>query len=169
MASSVIASQVIAVPSVSRTAPIRDSGVSRNVRSPSSGFRGLALARVANRAHARRSVGPVRASEQVPPPPETIDTEKLVEDLKEKWDKIEDKPALALYSGGALLLVWVASAVVGAISSVPLLPKFLELVGVGYTGWFVYRYLLFKSSRKELADEIAELKSKVTGATGLDD
>ena len=24
------------------------------------------------------------------------------------------------------------------------LPKILELVGVAYTGWFVYRYLLFK-------------------------
>jgi hypothetical protein len=24
------------------------------------------------------------------------------------------------------------------------LPKLLELVGLGYTGWFVYRYLLFK-------------------------
>lgn len=26
----------------------------------------------------------------------------------------------------------------------PQLPKILELVGLGYTGWFVYRYLLFK-------------------------
>lgn len=24
------------------------------------------------------------------------------------------------------------------------LPKIMELVGLGYTGWFVYRYLLFK-------------------------
>jgi hypothetical protein len=24
------------------------------------------------------------------------------------------------------------------------LPKFMELIGLGYTGWFVYRYLLFK-------------------------
>jgi hypothetical protein len=24
------------------------------------------------------------------------------------------------------------------------LPKLLELVGLGYTAWFVYRYLLFK-------------------------
>lgn len=27
------------------------------------------------------------------------------------------------------------------------LPKLLELVGLGYTAWFVYRYLLFKVSR----------------------
>lgn len=30
--------------------------------------------------------------------------------------------------------------------SSPQLPKILELVGLGYTGWFVYRYLLFKVS-----------------------
>ena len=26
------------------------------------------------------------------------------------------------------------------------LPKLMELVGLGYTSWFVYRYLLFKVS-----------------------
>ena len=26
----------------------------------------------------------------------------------------------------------------------PQLPKLLELVGLGYTAWFTYRYLLFK-------------------------
>ncbi|KDO86378.1 hypothetical protein CISIN_1g031181mg [Citrus sinensis] len=43
------------------------------------------------------------------------------------------------------------------------LPKLLELIGLGYTGWFVYRYLLFKSSRKELATDIEALKKKIAG------
>ncbi|KAK1308108.1 Uncharacterized protein QJS10_CPA09g00353 [Acorus calamus] len=43
------------------------------------------------------------------------------------------------------------------------LPKVMELVGLGYTGWFVYRFLLFKSSRKELATDIETLKKKITG------
>jgi len=29
------------------------------------------------------------------------------------------------------------------------LPKLLELVGLGYSAWFVYRYLLFKVSPPE--------------------
>ena len=29
-------------------------------------------------------------------------------------------------------------------------PKLLELVGLGYTSWFVYRYLLFKVTLKRL-------------------
>lgn len=60
------------------------------------------------------------------------------------------------------MLLWLASTVVGAVNAVPLLPKLLELVGLGYTSWFVYRYLLFKSSREELLADIEELKKKIT-------
>lgn len=45
----------------------------------------------------------------------------------------------------------------------PQVPRLLELVGLGYTGWFTYRYLLFKSSREELLDDIESLKSKIAG------
>jgi hypothetical protein len=68
----------------------------------------------------------------------------------------------------------------------------MELVGLGYTGWFVYRYLLFKvlivlvwihhltgsvalvtlltcasplqESRKQLADDVESLKKSIAGA-----
>ncbi|CAL2241940.1 unnamed protein product [Prunus armeniaca] len=74
----------------------------------------------------------------------SIDTGELLTDLKEKWDAVENKSTVILYGGGAIVVVWLSSIVVGAVNSVPLLPKVLELVGLGYTGWFVYRYLLFK-------------------------
>lgn len=51
----------------------------------------------------------------------------------------------------------------GAINSVPLLPKVFELVGLGYSAWFTYRYLLFKSNREELLDDIEVLKKKIAG------
>lgn len=90
--------------------------------------------------------------------------QEFVEDLKVKWDQTENKTTVAIYAGGALVTLWLSSIIVGAINSVPLLPKVMELIGLGYTGWFVYRYLLFKSSRKELVDDIEELKGKITGA-----
>ncbi|KAH7332242.1 hypothetical protein KP509_20G077500 [Ceratopteris richardii] len=43
--------------------------------------------------------------------------------------------------------------------------KILELVGLGYSGWFVCRYLLFKENRKELVVEIEKLKTKITRAS----
>jgi len=33
----------------------------------------------------------------------------------------------------------------------PQLPKIMELVGLGYSSWFVYRYLLFKARRPSRA------------------
>ncbi|KAG7619220.1 Cyanobacterial aminoacyl-tRNA synthetase CAAD domain [Arabidopsis suecica] len=94
----------------------------------------------------------------------SIDTNELITDLKEKWDGLENKSTVLIYGGGAIVAVWLSSIVVGAINSVPLLPKVMELVGLGYTGWFVYRYLLFKSSRKELAEDIESLKKKIAGS-----
>ncbi|KEH24614.1 putative cyanobacterial aminoacyl-tRNA synthetase, CAAD domain, protein CURVATURE THYLAKOID 1 [Medicago truncatula] len=93
----------------------------------------------------------------------SLDTNELFTDLKEKWDALENKSTVLLYGGGGLVAVWLSSILVGAINSVPLLPKIMELVGLGYTGWFVYRYLLFKSSRKELATDIDALKKKIAG------
>lgn len=95
----------------------------------------------------------------------SVETEELLANLKEKWDAVENKPTVLIYGGGALLALWISSIIVAAINSVPLLPKLMELIGLGYTGWFVYRYLLFKSSRKELASDVEELKKKITGST----
>jgi hypothetical protein len=78
---------------------------------------------------------------------------------------VENKTTVLVYAGGAVVALWLSSTIVGAVNSVPVLPKLLELIGLGYTGWFVYRYLLFKSNRKELVADIEELKGRVTGAT----
>ncbi|KAG6730197.1 hypothetical protein I3843_01G066600 [Carya illinoinensis] len=102
----------------------------------------------------------IRASSEDSP---GLDTSELFSDLKEKWDALENKSTVLLYGGGAIVAVWLSSIVVSAVNSVPLLPKIMELVGLGYTGWFVYRYLLFKSSRKELATDIEALKKKIAG------
>ncbi|XP_030535618.1 protein CURVATURE THYLAKOID 1A, chloroplastic-like [Rhodamnia argentea] len=103
----------------------------------------------------------IRASKETSSPFETGDTFAVV---KEKWDAIEDKSLVFLYGGGTIVAVWLSSIVVDAINSLPLLPKVMELVGLGYTGWFVYRYLLFESSRKELASDIEALKKKIAGS-----
>ncbi|XP_012081647.1 protein CURVATURE THYLAKOID 1D, chloroplastic isoform X2 [Jatropha curcas] len=82
--------------------------------------------------------------------------------LNFKFDS-EDTYSILLYGGGAIVAVWLASAVVGAIDSIPLFPKLLEVVGLGYTFWFTSRYLLFKKNRDELVAKIEELKQEVFG------
>ena len=42
----------------------------------------------------------------------------------------------------------------------------MEIVGLGYSGWFVWRYLLKASNRKELLGEFDALKNQVFGDNG---
>ena len=62
-----------------------------------------------------------------------------------------------------VIAVKVTLAIISAINDIPLLAPTFELVGLGYTGWFVYRYLLTNSSRQELAQEFRSLKNQVMG------
>jgi hypothetical protein len=74
------------------------------------------------------------------------------------------KPLLTIgiiVTGG--ITVKVTLAVLDAINDIPLLAPIFELVGIGYTAWFVNRYLLKVETRKELADEFTALKGQVVG------
>ncbi len=53
--------------------------------------------------------------------------------------------------------------VVDELNDIPLLAPTFELIGIGYTAWFVYRYLLRSSNRQQLGQEIQALKEQVFG------
>ncbi|CAI5935835.1 unnamed protein product [Closterium sp. NIES-64] len=156
-----MASAVATVAAASSTAiTCQASSSSRNV-SVRSGFLGATL-RVSPAARAVRAEKfSVRASSSE----ELGGTQKQILEafsgVKAKWDTVENKPTVLLYTGGAVLALWITSAVMGAIDSLPLVPDFLKLVGTIYGGWFVYRYLLFEASRKELATLINDLKNQI--------
>lgn len=63
----------------------------------------------------------------------------------------------------ALVTVKLTFALIGAINEIPLLAPGFELVGISYTAWFVYRYLLKASNRDELLGEFNSLKSQILG------
>lgn len=67
-----------------------------------------------------------------------------------------------------IVAVKVTLAILDAINDIPLLAPFLELVGIGYTAWFVYRYLLKVETRRELVIEFQALKAQVLGRNSLD-
>merc|ERR1711869_52013 len=86
---------------------------------------------------------------------------QVVKELAERWDKTENKSSVVLLGGGAVELLWLSSTIVGAVNNIPLLPKLMELIGLLYTAWFVYRYLLFKSSRQVFMQDFQELRKKM--------
>lgn len=63
----------------------------------------------------------------------------------------------------AIITVNITLAVLDAINGFPLLASILELVGLGYSGWFIWRYLLRKSTRDELAEQFNSLRGEVLG------
>jgi hypothetical protein len=69
---------------------------------------------------------------------------------------------------GAFIGVKLLLAILGAINDVPLLSPFFELVGMGYSAWFVYRYLWRASSRQELSHDFNSLKEQVLGKGTLE-
>ena len=89
-------------------------------------------------------------------------TQEFVKNVSDKWDETENKGQVITLVAGATAALWVSSSVVGAINYIPLLPKVMELVGLGYSAWFVYRYVLFKESRKELQETVDDLLNKVS-------
>ncbi|MBL1176165.1 CAAD domain-containing protein [Pantanalinema sp. GBBB05] len=65
---------------------------------------------------------------------------------------------------GGIVGVKLVLAVLDALNDIPLLAPTFELVGFGYTAWFVYRYLLRASNRQELVQDIETLKDQVVGS-----
>mmetsp|Transcript_36974 Transcript_36974/g.80550 ORF Transcript_36974/g.80550 Transcript_36974/m.80550 type:complete len:162 (-) Transcript_36974:269-754(-) len=144
------------------------STVTASVRTPKAALRFAPLKKsVAIRSRAvaplsRRSLV-VRAAKEEETTSPAFDADDIIKTLQEKWDATENKGSVFVYGGGAIVAIWFSSTIVGAVNSIPLLPKLMELVGLGYSTWFVYRYLLFKSSRKDLIADVEELKAKITG------
>jgi CAAD domains of cyanobacterial aminoacyl-tRNA synthetase len=89
---------------------------------------------------------------------------KLIQQMQSSFS-VEQKSAVIV---AALVIVAIpviilANKVLNVIDGIPLLEPILELVGFAYTIWFVYRYLIFAQSRKELIDNITGIKSKILG------
>ncbi|XP_058088116.1 protein CURVATURE THYLAKOID 1D, chloroplastic-like isoform X2 [Magnolia sinica] len=92
---------------------------------------------------------------------------QVIEFLNQLNTKLSSGDAYTLlgYGSGASVALWISSALVGAIDSIPLLPKVLEIIGLGFTIWFSYRYVIFKKDRDELSAKIEEFKQQIIGST----
>ena len=64
---------------------------------------------------------------------------------------------------GSVVTVKLTLALLDAVNDIPLLAPTFELVGFGYTAWFIYRYLRTAASRQELAGRFNTLKNEVLG------
>jgi hypothetical protein len=54
-------------------------------------------------------------------------------------------------------------ALIDAINDIPLLSPIFEVIGISYSTWFIFRYLVKSSTRQELLTEISSLKNQFFG------
>ncbi|WP_017315254.1 CAAD domain-containing protein [Mastigocladopsis repens] len=65
----------------------------------------------------------------------------------------------------AIVTLKVVFAVLDSINDIPLIYPTFELIGIGYTTWFVFRYLIQASTRQELAAQIQSIKNEISGSS----
>ncbi len=69
-----------------------------------------------------------------------------------------------------LITARITARMLDTMNQIPLLGGVLEIVGILFTMWFAFRYLLFADNRQEIAEKISLLTADVVGkttATGL--
>lgn len=154
---------------------------------PRSGIRApLILSGFARCIHARRSMRPLAMVSGGPEPSEAkvstgveeedeypaysaieLDAEAMKEQALRAVEDVGTRPGfygkIFAYAVGGVVSITVLKAIVAAIDSLPVLPGVLELIGLGYCAWFGWRYVIFKSSREELLEEIDDLLGRTTG------
>lgn len=64
---------------------------------------------------------------------------------------------------GFIVTLKVMLAVIESLNDIPLLAPTFELIGIIYSGWFIYRYLLRASNRQELSVELQAWKEQLLG------
>ncbi len=121
---------------------------------------------------ARAVIAPETAQAGAVTPTSIDDTIKVSYDLLDKakqlWEQYfgEGKKSnltLAIIIIATIPILIATSTLVDFLNKLPVLPSLFELVGFGYSIWFVYRYLLLADTRKELIDGLTAWKNKVFG------
>ncbi|CAN6218753.1 unnamed protein product, partial [Urochloa humidicola] len=95
----------------------------------------------------------------------TEDVPEIVKAAQDAWDKVEDKYAVAAIGVAAIVALWTAVGALKAIDKLPLVPGVLEIVGIGHTGWFTYRNLIFQPDREALITKIKGTYKEITGSS----
>ena len=93
---------------------------------------------------------------------------EILDQVKKLWEEYfgEGKKSnlvLAITIIATIPVLVAAASLLDFLNKLPILPSAFELIGFGYSAWFIYRYLLFAHTRKEITDAISNWKQKVFG------
>ncbi|XP_054791152.1 protein CURVATURE THYLAKOID 1B, chloroplastic-like [Prosopis cineraria] len=95
----------------------------------------------------------------------TTEPPEFLKTVQETWEKIEDKYAVSTLGVAVVVVLWGSTGVISAIDRLPLIPGVLEIAGIGYTGWFAYKNLIYKPDREALLQKIKETYYEIIGSS----
>lgn len=87
----------------------------------------------------------------------------IIKSVQNAWDKSEDRVGVIGLGFAAIVALWASANLISAIDSLPIIPGLLEFIGILFSLWFTYRYLLFKPNREEFAQLINKYISDIWG------
>ncbi|PON78921.1 Cyanobacterial aminoacyl-tRNA synthetase, CAAD domain containing protein [Parasponia andersonii] len=105
------------------------------------------------------------ATGEAPAEVATAETPEIIKTIQEAWDKVEDKYAVSSLAVAGAVALWGSTGLISAIDRLPLIPGVLELVGIGYSGWFAYKNLVFKPDREALVQKLKDTYKDITGSS----
>ncbi|KAL1217345.1 Protein CURVATURE THYLAKOID 1C [Cardamine amara subsp. amara] len=87
----------------------------------------------------------------------------VVGSVKNVWDKPEDRLGLIGLSFASIVAFWASLNLITTIDKLPIISTGFELVGILFSTWFTYRYLLFKPDREELSQIVKKSVADILG------
>ena len=91
----------------------------------------------------------------------TIEVPEILKTAKEAWNKVDDKYAVSSLAVAGGIALCALAGMLSAVERLPLIPGALEVVGIGYTGWFAYKNLFYEPDREALIRKIKEIYSDI--------
>ncbi|KAK4751649.1 hypothetical protein SAY87_020447 [Trapa incisa] len=90
---------------------------------------------------------------------------EIFKTMKNAWDNVEDKYAVTSLGVAGFVALVGSNGMILAIERLPLIPGILEVVGIGYTGWFAYKNLIFKPDREALLRKLKDTYRDIIGTS----
>ncbi len=91
----------------------------------------------------------------------------LLKEFPDQFDQFLGEYKKPITTAGLVLtavpVVALSLALLEVINAIPLFAPILELIGFGYSSWFVYRYLLFADRRQDFSKNLQGYKEQILG------
>jgi CAAD domains of cyanobacterial aminoacyl-tRNA synthetase len=91
----------------------------------------------------------------------------LLTEFPEQFDQFFGEYKKPITTAGLVLtavpFVALSLALLEVINAIPFFAPVLELIGFGYSSWFIYRYLLFADRRQDFSQNLKGYKEQILG------